>query len=158
MKNKSSVIVFAVFALVVILSIFAYYSQKEKNQIIGDKIYNELLKPYKEALVAKDYNTAYSKFTSNDYKKKYTLARFVTVQDSNLTVYGKIIDMTPITGIFVKENSPNGFSIFKGTIIYSAENNSRKIVIEVTFENDSMKINRTYDSYLTIGNIIPVIY
>lgn len=159
MKSKySTYIVLAVLAVVSILSIFAYYNQKSKNQIIGDSINSKLLIPYLNELQIGNYEKAYQLFTSKDYKKKYTLARYKLAQDSNLVANGKITSLKPISGIFVRETAPGAISVFKGTILLEAEKAKKNIVIEITIENDSMKINRTYDSYLTMSNILPVIY
>lgn len=156
--SKSTYIVLGVLAVVIILSILAYYNQKSKNKIIGDSIVNELLIPYLNELQMGNYEKAYQLFTSKDYKKKYTLAKYKQAQDSNLVANGTITSLKPISGIFVKETAPGGITIFKGTVLLEAEKIKKNIVVEITIENDSMKINRTYDSYLTMSNILPVIY
>jgi len=157
-SKNSTIVVFGILATVIILSIFAYYNQKSKNQIIGDSINQELLIPYINELRSSNYELAYHLFTSKDYKKKYTLAKYKAAQDSNLVANGKIIALKPLSGIFVKETATGGITVFKGTVALEAEKGKKNIVVEITIENDSMKINRTYDSYLTMSNILPVIY
>lgn len=157
-SNKSTFVVFGVLALVIILSIFAYYNQKSKNQIIGDKINDELLIPYMEELKNGNIEKAYQLYTSKDYKKKYTLAKYKQAQDSNLVANGTINSLKPISGIFVRETAPGGITVFKGTVLLEADKAKKNIVVEITIEQGSMKINRTYDSYLTMSNILPVIY
>lgn len=157
-SNKSTLIVFGVLIAVIILSIMAYYNQKSKNQIIGDSINGELLIPYLSELQSGNYERAYQFFTSKDYKKKYTLARYKQAQDSNLVANGQIKSLKPLSGIFVRESAPGGLTVFKGTVLLESEKAKKNIVVEITIENDSMKINRTYDSYLTMSNILPVIY
>ena len=157
-KAQSNSILIAVLAVVIILSVIGYYSQKNKNNNIGKRVYSELLQEYTSLLQNKEFDKAYNNFTSEDYKRKYTLAAFIHAQDSNHTAYGKLQSIMPATGIFFKEMGDSKFIVYKGTVRYKAEKSERLIVVEICFENGKMKLNRTYDSYVTLGNVLPVIY
>ncbi|HRP01963.1 MAG TPA: hypothetical protein PLE30_04870 [Candidatus Kapabacteria bacterium] len=157
-SKKSTLIIVSVIISVSILSIFAYYNQKGKNEFVSDEINKQLLEPYIKLLQNSDYKQAYNEYTSSDFKRKYTYAMYQRAQDSNLTVNGKIKSLVPFSGIFVKEITDNKLAVFKGTVVYEAEKIKKNIVVEILIENGKMRLNRTYDSYLTMSNILPVIY
>lgn len=156
-KRNSNIITFSIIGFVLILSVTAFIIQKNSQEKLSPIIIEKLLKPYTNTLKQNDYESAYSLFTSVNYKRDYTLASYKAAQDSNFKVLGKTVDIVPASGIFVKEASKN-YPVFKATLIYKSEKISKVIVIDVVFENGNPKIEKTYNSELTIGTLTPVIY
>lgn len=157
-KSNKLWIIIGIIATIIMLSVIAFYIQKNNNTIISNSIQQDLLEPYVELLQNQKFDIAYQKYTSEDYKKKYTLAKYIASQDSNYIANGKIIKITPVSNIFIKEVTSKDLTVFKGTFNYESEKTKKKILIEIIKEDNLFKINRTYDSYLTISDQIPTIY
>lgn len=157
-KMKAYAPVFGVIIIVIVLSIIAYQNFRKVEDIVMPKVLDELIEPYVTAVSNRDYEEAYSKFTSQDYKRIYTKARYFSAQDSNFSKFGKLINITPVSGMLVSEKSQNKPWIYKGTFAYIGEQDTMRIVIDVTLENGKFKIYNTYNSYLAISSVTPVIY
>jgi hypothetical protein len=157
-KFKSYAPVFGVLAIVIVFSIIAYKNFRDGEDIVMPKVMDELIKPYVKLIGNGEFEQAYSQYTSIDYKRKYTQARYLAAQDSNLTKFGKITDIVPVSGIMVSEKSPTKPWIYKGTFAYIGEKDTMRIVIDVTLEDGFFKIYNTYNSYVAISSVTPVIY
>jgi hypothetical protein len=156
-KKKSNIITYSIIGSVLILSVIAFIIQKNSQEKLNPIIIENLLTPYSNSLKMRDYERAYNSYTSINYRLNYTLTSFIASQDSNYLVLGKVIDIVPASGIFVKESSKD-LPIFKATLIYKSEKTSKVIVMDVIFEEGKPKIEKTYNSELTIGTLTPKIY
>jgi len=156
--NRNWVFFTIIITVIIILSIWGYFSQKNQNLIFENRINKELLIPYSKLISEQNYKVAYQNFTSTNYKKKYSLAKFLEVQDSNYARYGKVKSFKLVSGVFIKELNSEKQNIFKFTVLYEALNTKKNIILEIIIEDDKIKLNNSYDSFLTISNITPAIY
>ncbi|MBE2188251.1 MAG: hypothetical protein KGZ71_14445 [Desulfobulbaceae bacterium] len=157
-KFKAYAPVFGVLAIVIVFSIIAYKNFRLGEDIVMPKVMDELIQPYTELIGKGEFEKAYANYTSIDYRRKYTNARYLSAQDSNTTKFGKILDIKPVSGILVSEKSQSKPWIYKGTFAYIGEKDTMRIVIDVTLEDGVFKIYNTYNSYLAISSVTPVIY
>lgn len=157
-KFKAYAPVFLVLIAVIIMSIIAYQNFRRTEDIVTPKLMDELIEPYSRLIAQGEYEAAYEQFTSEDYKKEYTLARYLGAQDSNYQKYGRLYSIQPVSGILVSEKSQSKPWIYKGTFAYIAEKDTIRIVIDATLEDGRFKIFKTYNSYLAISSVTPIIY
>ncbi len=156
--NRNWLLFFIIITVIIILSIWGYLSQKNQNQIFQNRINKELLIPYSSLLSEQNYKIAYQNFTSSNYKKKYSLAKYLEVQDSNYVRFGKVKSFKLVSGVFIKELNSEKQNIFKFTALYEAANTKKNIILEIIIEDNKIMLNNSYDSFLTISNITPAIY
>jgi hypothetical protein len=140
------------------MSILAYIKQTNTNNTVNPRVIEELINPYEKLIKQADYETAYNEFTSKEYKSKYTLAQYLRAQDSNRTVFGNLELLKPVSGVFLKETVQDNKIIFKATFGYVGEKSTQRIIIDAIQENGKFKLYNTYNSYVSIGGLLPVIY
>lgn len=157
-KFKAYAPVFLVLIAVIIMSIIAYQNFRRTEDVITPKLMEDLIEPYTKLISQGEYEAAYNQFTSKDYRKDYTLARYISAQDSNYHRYGRLIAIKPVSGILVSEKPQSKPWIYKGTFAYVAEKDTLRIVIDATLEDGRFKIYKTYNSYLAISSVTPIIY
>lgn len=156
MQGKN--IVWIIATVILIMSGVAFFVQSGTSGKVNPLIMNELINPYKELISNGNYETAYSQFTSVDYKVKFTLNNYLAAQDSNMRNYGELKELRPVSGVFLKESAQGNKVVFKATFAYIGSKASQRIIIDAIKEDGKFKIYNTYNSYVSIGNLMPVIY
>lgn len=156
--NRNWLFFSIIISVILILSIWGYLSQKNQNQIFQNRINEELLIPYSKLISEQNYKLAYQNFTSSNYKRKYSLAKYLEAQDSNYVKYGKVNFFKLVSGVFIKELNSEKQNIFKFTVLYETIKTKKNIILEIIIEDNKIKLNNSYDSFLTISNITPAIY
>jgi hypothetical protein len=151
-------IVWIVILVILIMSGLAYWTQSNTSGEVSPKIIKELIEPYTELIKNNNYEEAYFSFTSSDYRAKTTLAQYTRAQDSNFTHYGELVDIKPVSGVFLKETAKGNKIIFKATFGYIGSNKSQRIMLDAIREDGKYKLYNTYNSYVSIGGLMPVIY
>jgi hypothetical protein len=149
-KSTSNIIVFGVIAIVVTMGIVSYLIQKNTNDVVTPRIINEFVNPYTEAIQNQNYELAYEKFTSDEYKENYSLDEFIQKHRYNYEKYGKLQNIQSVSGLFLAEKEMHGPWTFKGTMMYLAEKGSQRIIIEVIEQEDKFKLYKTYRSFVSI--------
>jgi hypothetical protein len=156
-RKQNNLILIGIAVVVITLSVFSFLNRSKVNDEVSPQIVNTLIEPYKQALNSGDYERAYSDFTSEEYREKYTLDTFMTIQNQNREYYGKINRLEPVSGLFLPEMKRK-YTVYKGTLAYQGERSGRRIVMEVVKEDGEFKINKTYLSMLSVGNEKAIIF
>lgn len=140
------------------MSVAAFLIQSNTSSKVSPAIINELIIPYQELISSGKFEEAYFSMTSIDYRESNTLAKYLKAQDSNKTVYGELVELKPVSGVFLKETSQGNKIIFKATFAYIGSKASQRIIIDAIREGNEFKLYNTYNSYVSIGGLLPVIY
>lgn len=151
-------IVWIISGVIVGMGALAFFIKSGAQGKISPLIMANVINPYKELIITRDYENAYKIYASSDYKSKYTYAQFRMAQDSNRIEYGELLDIKPVSGLFLKETTSENRVIFKATFGYIGSKKQQRIIIDIIKENGVFKIYRTYNSYVSIGGLLPVIY
>ncbi len=149
-KIYSNIIVFGVITVVVTMGIISFYIQKQTNDIVTPRIINEFVNPYTNAIQNEDFEYAYENLTSEEYKESYTLKEFIQKHRLNNEKYGNLNEIKTISGLFLREKEMHGPWTFKGTMMYLAEKDTQRIIVEVIEKEDSFKLYKTYRSFVSI--------
>ncbi|MBX3044424.1 MAG: hypothetical protein KIT33_13055 [Candidatus Kapabacteria bacterium] len=155
---KGKYIVWIVLLVIALMSGIAFFMQSKTSSKVSPQIIEQLIEPYKQLLQSGNFEEAYYSLTSIDYKVDNTFAKYLAAQDSNKAVYGELVDLKPVSGVFLKETTQGNKIIFKATFAYIGSKSSQRIVIDAIKENDEFKLFKTYNSYVSIGGLVPVIY
>ncbi len=155
---KGKYIVYIIIAVIMLMSGAAYWIQTNARAKITPQIMEQLIIPYQRAISARDYTKAYNEFTSNDYKSKFTLEQYLNAQDSNFAIYGSLDDLKPVSGVFLKETATGNKIIFKATFAYIGSKKHQRIIVDVINEKGKFRLYNTYNSYVSMGGLLPVIY
>lgn len=148
-KRQSNLILIAVAILVTTLGVGGYINQKSKDTNVTPRIINELINPYSQALKNRDYKLAYEKFTSKNYKEKYSFDDFVSAQENNIKKYGAFIDLKPLSGLFLTQKRMHKPWKFIGTLRYRGLKKQERIQIEIArSEKGDFLIDNTFLSLL----------
>lgn len=157
-KKQSNLILGVLLALVIALGIFGYLRQRQTDNNVTPVIMEHLVKPYYNAISNRDYEFAYFKLTSDEFKKSYSLQQYVAAQNANFERFGKLKALKPISGLFLTERSESKPWIYKGTLMYIGEKDSVRIEIDVIYEKNDFRIYQTFRSFLTISSVKPLIF
>lgn len=171
-KMKIRILVASIIAIVIALGIFGYFRHKSKSYEKVPDIVQQLIDPYRKALAERDFRFAYDEFTSSRYKNEHSFSEFLDAQLNNYSTFGRIVDIKPASGLFIKESlTTNPWDpttsnwIFKGTLLYEgefkdSEGNPKiaRIMMDIVLENGEYKIYDTYNSFVTISSIKPQIF
>lgn len=149
-KSTSNIIVFGVILIVVSMGITAFFMQKETNDLVKPKIMNDFITPYTNALKNGNYELAYNELTSEEFKEYYTLEEFIKKQELNKETYGDLENIQTVSGLFLKEKDMHGPWTFKGTMLYCAEKDTQRIIVEVINKDNKFKLFKTYRSFVSI--------
>lgn len=149
-KIYSNIIIFGVIALVVSMGVISFFIQKNTNEQIAPEINQKLIQPYSNAIKNKDYEFAYYKFTSDNYKEKYSLEEFIKKQELNIEQFGKLQNIISVSGLYLKEKSMHGPWTFKGTMMYNGEKKSQRIIFQIIKEENTYKLYNSYRSFVSI--------
>ncbi|MDX9790467.1 MAG: hypothetical protein WC313_06475 [Candidatus Kapaibacterium sp.] len=155
---KGRYIVWIVVSVIVIMSAAAFIKQSDTSSSVSPVIMENLIQPYAECLSSADYERAYFEYTSVDYKSKITLANYLSAQDTNIVKFGKLKELKPVSGVFLKETVQGNKIVFKATFAYLGEKGGQRIIVDAIKEDGKFKIFNTYNSYVSIGGLLPVIY
>ena len=151
-------IVWIVISVIIVMSGLAFWTQSNLSDEVSPKIMEKLIEPYNGFIKNKNYESAYFSLTSLDYRAKTTLAQYIHAQDSNFTYFGELVDLKPLSGVFLKETAQGNKIIFKATFAYIGSKKSQRIVLDAIREDGEFKLYNTYNSYVSIGGLMPVIY
>lgn len=155
---KGKFIPYIVVTVIIFMSITAYYIKTNQKNNIQPQMTKNLISKYEEYIKNGRYSDAYYELTSTEYKKRTTLAQYLNSQNSNKGKYGRLKSLKPLSGLFLRETSSTDKTIIKATFIYSGEKSAQRIIIDAVKENGKYKIDNTYNSYVSIGGLLPVIY
>ena len=148
-KKKSNLILAGVAIVVIILGVAGYLNQKNRDENVTPKIIEQLVDPYTQALKEGKYEYAYNNFTSDAYKNDNSLDEYIEAQKNNREKFGKLIDIEPLSGLFLQEKKMHKDWNFIGTLRYKAEQRQLRIQIEVIVSDEKkFLINNTYLSML----------
>ena len=151
-------IVWIIATVIALMGGLAFFMQINTRNEVEPRIKNELILPYQELLKQGKFEEAYYQMTSPDYRTKYTLAQYIKAQDSNRSVFGNLVELKEVSGLYMKETIRGNRAVFKATYGYICQKASERIMIEAILVNGKFKLQNTYTSFVTIGSLQPVIY
>lgn len=148
-KTQSNLILIAVAVLVTSLGVAGYFAQKNRDENITPRIISEVIVPYSNAIKNKEYEFAYQNLTTEDYKQKYSYDDFLSAQNSNNEKYGDLVDIKPLSGIFLTQKGMHKPWRFVGTLRYRGLKKQERVQIEIARDkNGKFLINNTFLSLL----------
>lgn len=151
-------IVWIVISVIIIMSGAAFFIQSGTSNKVSPIIIDKLITPYVKLINVGNFEEAYFQYTSVDYRAKFTLSQYIKAQEQNLEKYGELLELKPVSGVFLKEATQGNKIVFKATFAYIGSKSSQRIVVDAIQEDDTFKLFNTYNSYVSIGGLLPVIY
>ncbi len=154
------IVILSVVSLQLFVSFQAFKLQKETIDVVSPDVYTNLLKPYSIALKNKEFEKAYTEFTTNNYKEKHSYEDFLQAQEDNIKHFGNIDSIGLTSGIFVFMKDLERKWVYRGTANYYTDKLIMQFAIDVVKDttNNVYKISRTYPSQVTIRASAPMIF
>jgi hypothetical protein len=157
-KMQGKYIVWIILAVIATMSSISVYTHFSTQHQLSPVVLSKLIQPYKEYIKNGEYEKAYNELTSEDYRAKFTFAQYKLHQDSNKVVFGDLVELKPVSGVFLKETTKESKIIFKATFGYIGSKKQQRILLDITREKGKYKIDNSYNSYLSMGTMMSVIY
>ncbi len=133
--------------LIAVVGLVAYgiYHKIAVQRTVYPRVMKELLVPYCALLSAGSDEEAYRKFTSRDFREKYSLEEYVASQEKNREEFGDVRTIKPNVESLDPVTEIGRRSFYYALYRYSGTKNFTYIAIDIVEEDGTFKIDRTYE-------------
>lgn len=127
------------------LVVYGLYRKVSVQRTVYPRVMKDLLVPYCALLAGGGYEEAYGRYTSKDFRKRYSLREYVAAQEKNREEYGDVRTIKPNVESLDPVTEIGRRSFYYALYRYTGTKNFTYIAIDIVEEDGAFKIDRTYE-------------
>jgi len=140
-----TVLVILLFVGIISLVVYGFYKQVLIRSEIFPVIMKDLINPYIGLIAGERYEDAYSKYTSKNFKTKYSLKEYIEAQKKNREKYGILQKTESNIGTFDEVTEIGTRTFYNGILKYTGSKDFTYIAVDIIREEETYKFDRIYE-------------